>query len=179
MESKAKDILSKNEKGVDLEEYHENKEIIGDNYNKDLSVKCNNGTFVGLKDGDVISYKGIPYAKPPIGLLRFKAPVEASNSDKTYEAYYFGKSSMQTKCDSEMSSHYKQGEDCLTLNIWKNATNNSNKKPVMTFIHGGSFQWGGTTDPLYEGTNFIQAHNDVILVTINYRVGILGFLYLP
>ena len=165
------------EKGIDLEDYVPNQEIKGD-YDKTLAVKCQNGTFVGKKDGNVVSYKGVPYAEPPILNLRFKPPVKASNSDKIYEAYYLGKAGFQTLCETEKSSFYKQGEDCLTLNIWVNVSNTDSKKPVMVFIHGGAFEWGGTADPLYEGTNFVKDHSDVILVTINYRIGILGFINL-
>ena len=66
----------------------------------------------------------------------------------------------------------------MTLNIWKNEASTLEKKPVMVFIHGGAFGWGGTADPLYEGTNLIKAQKDVILVTINYRINILGFINL-
>ena len=166
-----------NEKGKDLETYIQNMEIKGE-YDTSLSVKCLNGIFVGKKDGNVISYKGIPYAKPPIKDLRFLPPVKLNESSKVYEAYYFGKVCLQSECESEMSSHYKQGEDCLTLNIWRNVTDTNIKKPVMVFIHGGSFTWGGTADPLYEGTNLLKSHTDIILITINYRVGILGFINL-
>ena len=165
------------EKGIDLEEYKENKEIKG-NFDESLSVKCNNGIFVGLKCGNVISYKGIPYAEPPIGNLRFQPPKRLPKSEKIFEAYYFGKTSLQSKCDTEKASSYKQGEDCLTLNIWKNLSNTNENKPVMVFIHGGAFGWGGTSDPLYEGHNFINIHDDVILITINYRVNLLGFINL-
>ena len=123
----------------------------------------------------VYVYKGIPYAEPPIGKLRFKPPVKKLNSDKIYQAYYLGKSCIQIECETELSSKYEQGEDCLTLNIWKNEASTLEKKPVMVFIHGGAFGWGGTADPLYEGTNLIKAQKDVILVTINYRINILGF----
>ena len=72
-----------------------------------------------------------------------------------------------------MTSYYKQGEDCLTLNIWRNISNT--KKTSMVFIHGGAFEWGGTTDLLYERTSLINSYPDIILVTINYRIGILGY----
>ena len=165
------------EKGVDLEDYEENKEITGE-YDSSLAVKCKNGIFVGVKDDDVISYKGIPYAEPPINNNRFKPPIEKERSEKVYEAYYLGKSCIQTVCDSEVASQYEQGEDCLTLNIWRNISSSVEKKPVMVFIHGGAFGWGGTADPLYEGTNLLKSHKDIILVTINYRLNILGFINL-
>ena len=165
------------EKGIDLENYKENMEIKGD-YDESLAIKCLNGIFVDKKDGNVISYKGIPYAEPPIKNLRFLPPVNLNFSSKVYESYYFGKVCLQSECESEMSSYYKQGEDCLTLNIWRNISNTSIKKPVMVFIHGGAFEWGGTADPLYEGTNLLNSNPDIILVTINYRIGILGFINL-
>ena len=64
---------------------------------KDLSVSCNNGIFVGKKKDDVISFKGIPFAKPPIGELRWKDPILAEDNNKIYEAYYFGKAPIQTE----------------------------------------------------------------------------------
>ena len=105
-------------KGVDLEDYIPNKEIKGE-YDTSLAVKCNNGIFVGIKNDNVISYKGIPYAEPPIKQLRFKPPIKAPDSDKVYEAYNLGKAAFQSPCDTELSSYFAQGEDCLTLNIWK------------------------------------------------------------
>ena len=74
--------------------YGENKEITGE-YDKSLSITCNNGVFVGKKTEDVLSFKGIPYAKQPVGELRWKAPILAEDSSKIYEAYYFGKSPLQ------------------------------------------------------------------------------------
>ena len=172
-----KDEENPKEKGVDLEDYGENNEILGE-YDTELAVKCKNGIFVGQKDGEVISYKGIPFAEPPIKELRFKPPVKKPDSDKVFQAFYLGKACLQTVCDSEVASQYEQGEDCLTLNIWRNISSTKDKKPVMVFIHGGAFGWGGTADPLYECTNLVKEYKDVILVSINYRVNILGFIYL-
>ena len=138
-------------------------------------VKCLNGTFVGKEEENIISYKGIPFAKPPIKNLRWKPPVECDNSNDIFEAYSFQKSPVQTKCEGEIASNYEIGEDCLYLNIWKNNDNEKNK-PVMVFIHGGAFGWGGTSDPIYDGHNFVKTHKDIIFVTIAYRVGILGFI---
>ena len=157
--------------------YGENKEINGD-YDKDLSVTCNNGVFVGKKIGNVISFKGIPYAKPPIGELRWKDAVLAEDNDKIYEAYYFGKSPIQTETNQQLASLYPQGEDCLYLNVWKNAKDTSTGKTVMVFVHGGGYNSGGTSDPLFDGYNLINKYEDIILVTIAYRLGVLGFINL-
>lgn len=155
--------------------YGVNEGITGE-YDKTLAAKCYNGTFVGKEENEVISYKGIPYAETPTGELRWKEPVAASASDKVYEAYYFGKTPIQTEINSERASSYEQGEDCLTLNVWTSEKTSSSDKAVMVFIHGGSYGWGGTSDPLYDGQNFVEAHDDIVLVSIEYRVGMMGFI---
>ena len=138
-------------------------------------VKCLNGTFLGKEKDNIISYKGIPFAKPPIKNLRWKPPLECDNSHDIFEAYSFQKSPIQVQVEGETASYGEIGEDCLYLNIWKNNDNIKNK-PVMVFIHGGDFGWGGTVDPLYDGHNYVKSHKDIIFVTITYRVSILGFL---
>ncbi len=155
-------------------EYHEN-QIITAAYDKGLAAECTNGIFVGQEDDGIISYKGIPYAKQPVGDLRWKAPQYPADSSKVYEAYYYGKAPIQTEWPSETGSYYEQGEDCLYLNVWT-ADNDLRNKPVMVFLHGGSYGWGGTTDPLYDGQNFIEEHDDVILITVGYRTGIMGYM---
>ena len=138
-------------------------------------IKCLNGTFLGKEEENIISYKGIPFAKPPIKNLRWKPPIDCDNSNDIFEAYSYQKSPVQVNCEGEDASFGEIGEDCLYLNIWKNNDNEKNK-PVMVFIHGGAFGWGGTVDPLYDGHNFVKTHKDIIFVTITYRVSILGFL---
>jgi len=138
-------------------------------------VKCFNGTFLGKEEENIISYKGIPFAKPPIKNLRWKPPLDCDNSNDIFEAYYFQKSPIQIPTEGEESSYYEKGEDCLYLNIWKNNDNEKNK-PVIVFIHGGSFGWGGTVDPLYDMHNYVKSHKDIIFVSITYRLSILGFL---
>ncbi|MBR0186580.1 MAG: carboxylesterase family protein [Synergistaceae bacterium] len=158
--------------------YSENKPITDGNYDESLAVKCINGTFVGKKKDGVIAYKGIPFVgKQPVGELRWKAPVEFVPDDGVYEAYYNGKSPCQIYEDSQVSSLYVQGEDCLYLNVWK-ADDGRTKKPVMVWIHGGAFTVGGTVEPREEGTNFVKENPDVIFVSIEYRLGAFGFLHL-
>ena len=138
-------------------------------------IKCLNGTFVGKEKENVISYKGIPFAKPPIRNLRWRPPVECDNSDDIFEAYAYQKSPVQRHGEGEAASFYEIGEDCLYLNIWRYNDGEKNK-PVMVFIHGGGYGWGGTVDPTYDGHNFVKVHKDIIFVTITYRVSILGFM---
>ena len=151
-----------------------NKKITDGKYDKSLAVKCINGTFVGKKADNVITYKGIPFvAQQPVGNLRWKAPVEYTANDGVYEAYHNAKGACQPEgfVDS-------QGEDCLYLNVWKTEDTSAEKKPVMVWIHGGAFVGGGTGMDLFDCTNFIKENPDVIVVTVAYRLGIMGFLHL-
>ena len=157
------------------EMYGENQIIEGD-YDQSLAAVCDNGTFVGLEESGVISYKGIPYAEPPTGSLRWKDPVPAQSSDTVYQAYYYGYAPIQTEWPSEVGSYYPQSEDCLTLNVWTNPSGPEEGKPVMVFFHGGSYGWGATSDPMYNGHNLIEKYPDVILVTVEYRLGVMGFI---
>ena len=138
------------------------------------TVKTRYGTFNGFVDEKgVKTWLGIPYAQPPVGKLRWRAPEPLKPSNKTRDAKKFGFTAMQVVDENEPSSKNPQSEDCLTLNIWTRG--NGKNKPVMVFIHGGGFQTGGSSDPLYNGSNF-AASNDVVLVTINYRLAVFGFV---
>ena len=160
--------------------YGENKRITDGNYDRSLAVKCQNGTFVGKRtDENVIAYRGIPFVgKQPVGELRWKAPVDCVPDDGVYEAYYFGKAPRQIGDISQVGSFYPQGEDCLNLNVWKADNTGAEKKPVMVWIHGGAFEIGATAEPREEGTNFVKENPDVILVSVEYRLGVFGFFHL-
>lgn len=160
--------------------YGENKQITDDDYDKSLAVKCINGTFVGKRNEGVIAYKGIPFVgAQPLGELRWKAPVDCVPDDGVYEAYYFGKSPCQVEDDIfQISAMYPQGEDCLYLNVWRAEETSASKKPVIVWIHGGAFEVGGTSEPREECTNFVRENPDVIVVSIDYRLGVFGFLHL-
>ena len=151
-------------------------QIITGEYDPALAVKCQNGVFVGIGSDSVLAFRGIPFAKPPVGALRWKAPEAVDDSDIVKQAYFNGKSPIQTEWYSEQASYYPQGEDCLYLNIWKNRYDLTEKKPVMVFFHGGSYGWGGTADPIYDGKNFVTKQPDIILVTVGYRTGLMGFV---
>ena len=158
--------------------YGENRKITDGNYDKSLAVKCINGTFVGRKTDNVIAYKGIPFVgEQPVGEHRWKAPIDIVPDDGIYEAYYNAKSPCQVDDEWQRASLYPRGEDCLYLNVWK-ADDGAVKKPVMVWIHGGAFEVGGTVEPREEGTNFVKENPDVILVFIEYRLGVFGFFHL-
>ena len=155
-------------------QYGENKQITDDNYDKSLAVKCINGTFIGKNNNGVITYKGIPFVgKQPVGEYRWKAPVDIVPDDGVYEAYYNAKAAFQSL---EIGDY--QGEDCLYLNVWKADEKSAEKKPVMVWIHGGAFTAGGTGIEIFDCTNFVKENPDVIVVTVAYRLGALGFLHL-
>jgi len=158
--------------------YGENRKITDGNYDKSLAVKCINGTFVGRKTDNVIAYKGIPFVgEQPVGKNRWKAPIDIVPDDGIYEAYYNAKSPCQVDDEWQRASLYPRGEDCLYLNVWK-ADDGAVNKPVMVWIHGGAFEVGGTVEPREEGTNFVRENPDVILVYIEYRLGVFGFFHL-
>ena len=152
----------------------ENRKINDGNYDKSLAVKCINGTFVGTETENIISFKGIPFvAEQPVGGLRWKAPAGYVQDDGVYEAFHFPKASCQDKALIPY-----QGEDCLYLNVWKAKDDPTAKKPVMVWIHGGAFVSGGTGIDLFDCFNLTKENPDVIFVTIQYRLGALGFLHL-
>ncbi len=176
---------SKSSKDMDASEikekvrafYGENKEITDGNYDQSLAVKCINGTFVGKLADSTIVFRGIPYvAGQPVGELRWKAPVDVVPDSGVYEAYYNAKSAPQPEV--EVSSYYYQDENCLYLNVWKPLKAPAEKKPVILWIHGGAYAYGGTVDPLYDFHNFVEENPDVIVVSAAYRLGVFGFLHL-
>ena len=151
-----------------------NSEITGD-YDKTYAVKCINGTFVGTEDNGVASWLGIPYAKPPVGERRFKATEYVDASDRVFEAKYYGKGAFGSEgypdCIQKQTS-----EDCLYLNIWVNTDDKTEKKPVMVWIHGGAYVVGSGSQISYSGANLVQKQSDIIMVNINYRLNMYGFM---
>ena len=141
------------------------------------AVVCTNGVFVGTyeKETGVVTFKGIPFAKQPVGELRWKAPEAADASSEVFDAVEFGPSAVQSRDETEPASLCEQSEACLTLDVWTKNMNES-KKPVMVFIHGGSYGWGGTAAPSYTGQYLTAAYENLIVVSVNYRVNLLGFI---
>ena len=160
---------------VRLEQYeYLNSEITGD-YDKAHAVKCVNGTFVGTEEHGVASWLGIPFAKPPVGERRFKAPEYVDASDRVFEARYYGKGAYGSEGYPD-SVQKLISEDCLYLNIWLNADDKTEKKPVMVWIHGGAYVVGSGSQASYSGANLVQKQSDIIMLTINYRLIMYGFM---
>ena len=156
--------------------YGENKVIEGD-YPDSLAVETANGIFVGQREGDLLAFKGIPYALQPTGDRRWQVAKPEPDSRLVREAKYFGHTSIQSRSQHNAASLYPQGEDCLTLNVWTAADGmRTARRPVMVWIHGGSYVCNGTANPRDWGDSFVKAHPEVVWVSINYRLGLLGFL---
>ena len=153
----------------------QNQPIHGE-FDENLAVKTKTGVFVGDRTKDSIYFCGIPYAKPPIGARRWKAPEPLPKSDDVFEAKYFGASAIQVDYDGSPLKHHRQSEDCLYLNICTGRKKTNKKKPVVVIFHHGDFSYGGSADPVLYGNQFIQTYPDVVGVTFNYRLGILGFI---
>lgn len=141
-------------------------------------VKLDSGPISGLQEGGIWSYLGIPYAAPPVGELRFKEPQPVDNWKETRACTTYGPACPQND-PAEMSGGDTGpvDEDCLFLNVWTPATSPSDRLPVMVWIHGGGFTTGAGSLALYNGANL--ASKEVVVVTINYRLGPLGFLAHP
>ncbi|XP_045506429.1 juvenile hormone esterase-like [Colias croceus] len=146
-----------------------------------VRIKVNEGVLEGCKVNNVygkpyFSFKGIPYAEPPLGDLRFKAPKPKTPWTGVREAKKHGPVSCQMDVIFAQSTEFKGEEDCLYLNVYTPNIEPENPLPVMVYIHGGGFLCGSGNDDQYEPEFLIK--NDVILVTINYRLDVLGFLSL-
>ena len=156
--------------------YGENK-VIEDDYPDSLAVEASNGVFVGERDSNLLAFKGIPYALQPTGERRWQVAKPEPDSRLVREARYFGHTAIQSRFQSNAASLYPQGEDCLTLNVWTAASAmRGARRPVMVWIHGGSYVSNGTANPRDWCNNFVKAHPEVVFVSINYRLGLLGFL---
>ncbi len=143
-----------------------------------LTVKTEQGKAHGktLNDGKVKAYLGLPYAAPPVGDLRWKAPLPAIAWKGERDATKFGPHCAQGHVfDDMVFQDDGESEDCLSLNVYTPAeTDKKSKLPVMFWIHGGGYAGGGSNEPRHNG-DFLPTKG-VILVTINYRLGVFGFL---
>ena len=141
-------------------------------------VKTTAGLVQGsaTSDGQIRIFKSIPYAAPPVGALRWQAPQPAAKWDGVRDATSFGPRCLQGQIFSDIV-FTDLSEDCLTLNVWTPAKAPNDRLPVMVWIHGGGFQAGAGAEPRHDGEAF--ARKGVVLVTINYRLGVFGFMAHP
>jgi len=145
-------------------------------------VSTQYGRLEGLEEDNVLVFKGIPYAKPPVGDLRFHSPEEPDawqgiRSAKTYGAGCAQMPIMSILGDILLGDTEGECEDCLFLNIWTPSLEQK-KRPVMFFLHGGGGLYGSGSQAFYRG-NLLCEKGDVVVVTINYRMGVFGNLSHP
>ncbi|SFE74582.1 carboxylesterase family protein [Succiniclasticum ruminis] len=163
-------------KTIDLDEVNRQNRPIRGAYDTGLAVKTKTGTYVGVKEKNIIYYSGIPYAKPPVGERRWKAPEPLPESEAVFEAQHLGASAIQVDHEGSILKHHRQSEDCLTLNICVGSKKTDRKKPVIVLFHHGDFAYGGSADPLMDGTSLIRTCPDVVGVSFNFRLGLFGFI---
>jgi para-nitrobenzyl esterase len=152
----------------------------------DVIVETRYGKVQGYEQGSISVWKGIPFAQPPTGERRFRAPQPPEPWTGVREATTFSPmapqvaemgTSMVGAIGAERAVELRpMSEDCLYLNIWSPGAEGE-KRAVMVYIHGGAFTLGSASDPWYDGTSFATKHN-IVVVSLNYRLGILGFVSL-
>jgi len=149
-------------------------------------VKTRGGLVSGVagKNPSITAFKGIPFAAPPVGNLRWAAPKPPAPWTGVRKAEKFSASCIQTVADSgrdpwtpEFMTHGEISEDCLYLNVFTAARSAGEKRPVFVYIYGGGFNEGSAAVPVYDGEGL--AGKDLVVVTFNYRVGIMGFFNHP
>ncbi|AHG89477.1 Carboxylesterase type B [Gemmatirosa kalamazoonensis] len=146
-------------------------------------VRVREGTLRGVVDGGVASFKGVPFAAPPLGELRWHAPRPAAAWSGVRAADRFSPACMQRAPAAfgpwtlEFLLRGPVSEDCLYLNVWTAAPAEGAPRPVLVYVYGGGFASGSSDVPVYDGARL--AAKGLVVVTINYRVGALGFLAHP
>ncbi len=160
--------------------------VIFRSFGQDLVVKTENGLVEGSAtiDKKIRIFKGIPFASPPIGELRWKAPTPVQNWTGIRKCTNFSASPIQDTpkpfyCWSEefIAKPEPLSEDCLYLNVWTSAGKSNDKKPVFVWIYGGGLSSGSANCDIYDGEE--MAKQGVVFVSLNYRVGVLGFMAHP
>jgi para-nitrobenzyl esterase len=150
------------------------------NNNFAVQTTIENGTIEGNYDSKtgVQTYFGVPFAKPPVGDLRWKAPQPLDNWKGTKETKKFGPRAVQKTIFGDMGSRSNGlSEDCLYLNVWTSAKRNVKDLPVLLYYYGGGNSAGDGSEPRYDGES--MAKRGIVVVTCNYRLNIFGFLAHP
>jgi len=140
-------------------------------------VLTESGAVSGIQESGLTVYKGVPFAAPPVGDLRWRPPAHVATWPGTRKADAFAPACMQEGVSMPGETPPAVSEDCLYLNIWTPAKNGQEHLPVIVWIYGGGYVNGSSSMPLYWGDQL--AHKGVMVVTIAYRLGPLGFLAHP
>ena len=145
-------------------------------------AEISTGCLRGEAEGGVLAFRGVPFAQPPVGDLRWRAPEPPEPWPDVRDATAFGPCAIQSTIPGTVGeligiATHETSEDCLYLNVWTPALDNA-KRPVMVWIHGGGNTVGAGSQPRVNGSR-LAGVGDVVVVTINYRLGALGFLHAP
>ncbi|MCF8335554.1 MAG: carboxylesterase family protein [Bacteroidales bacterium] len=140
-------------------------------------VEVEGGKVEGTVEEGIAVYKGIPFAEPPVGELRWRAPQPVSPWDTVLKADEFAPACPQPQMNAPEGQKMETSEDCLYLNVWTPVKSPEEKLPVMVWIYGGGFAMGSTAMPTYSGEKL--AGMGVVVVSVAYRVGSLGFMAHP
>src|SRR5829696_8396024 len=133
------------------------------------------GTLSGTTQDGVTVFRGIPYAQPPVGPLRFAPPERRERWDGVRDATAFGPPAMQAANPvTGQQTLAAPSEDCLTLNVWTPPPD-AGRRPVLVWLHGGAFMMGAGSEPMCDGA-LLARRGDVVVVTLNYRLGLFGYL---
>ena len=136
------------------------------------------GALRGGADGGVVAFRGVPYARPPIGELRWQAPEPVDAWTGVRDALAFGPIAPQDITPERLAKRGQtMSEDCLYLNVWTPAADDR-RRPVLVFLHGGGVAMGSGSAPLLDGAR-LAARGDIVVITLNFRLGALGSLYEP
>ena len=146
-----------------------------------LSVQTTSGKLLGTQEDGLVVFRGVPYASPPTGALRWMPPQALEPSRRVRGAYNFGPICPQNLMPAgalprQSFPEEPQAEDCLLLNVWTPKPDNE-RRAVMVWIHGGGFTNGSGSSPMHPAGN-LSKRGQIVLVTVNYRLGALGFLNL-
>jgi para-nitrobenzyl esterase len=137
-------------------------------------VRMPGGGVLGIRHDDLAVFRGIPYAQPPVGALRFAAPRAVRGWEGVREAVAFGPSVPQTDLLGRDGSAQVGGDDWLTVNVWSPDLDRGAKRPVLVWIYGGGYAFGASSRPEYDGERLAR-DGQVVVVTFNYRLGVEGF----
>jgi para-nitrobenzyl esterase len=141
-------------------------------------VKTSNGILEGVDLSGISVFRGIPFAAPPVGELRWKEPQRVKSWTGVRKATQFGPRPMQLPLFGDMNFRSdSMSEDCLYLNVWSPAKTGSERLPVLVYFYGGGYATGDGSEPRYDGES--MARQGIVVVTVNYRVGVFGFFAHP
>ncbi len=141
-------------------------------------VKTLNGTLEGVNVSGIAEFKGVPFAAPPVGDLRWKEPQPAKNWSGIRKADKFGPRAMQLNVFGDMNFRSNGlSEDCLYLNIWTPSKTFKDKLPVLVYFYGGGYIAGDGSEPRYDGES--MSRRGIVAITVNYRLGVFGFFSYP